>query len=324
MFLELALVAAVIEAAVGYPDALYRRIGHPVTWIARLIAWADKAWNSDQDSDVQQRTLGIALLLLLLAVSLLIGLIVTRLLFHLLPWFLAFPLLAVIASSLPAQRSLHTHVLAVADALQARGLEAGRTAVGAIVGRDTGAMDEAAVVRAAIESLAESFSDGIVAPLFWMAVGGLSGAIAYKAVNTADSMVGHKTERYLAFGWAAARTDDLVNLPASRLSALWLVLASLGQAGLSPSGAVSTVRRDARLHESPNAGWPEAAMAGALGIRLGGPRSYEGQAVDAAWLGGGRRDVTVRDLRAALGLYRRACALQIVVLAVLAVLIWLL
>ena len=191
-----------------------------------------------------------------------------------------------LASTLLAQRSLDAHVLAVAKGLETEGLSGGRMAVAHIVGRETQGLDEAAICRAAIESLAENFSDGVVAPLFWMVVAGLPGALAYKAVNTADSMIGHRTERYEDFGWASARFDDLVNLPASRLSALWLVLAAI-PLGLSPGAALRTIRRDASHHRSPNAGWPEAAMAGALGIRLSGPRVYDGVPVRRAL--GGRR-----------------------------------
>ena len=183
-----------------------------------------------------------------------------------------------------------------------------------IVGRDTRDLTEAGVSRAAIESLAENFSDGIVAPLFWMTAAGLPGAIAYKAINTADSMIGHKSDRHLAFGWAAARLDDLVNLPASRLSAVWLIGAAALFPKLSPTRAWRTVWRDARHHESPNAGWPESAMAGALGFRLAGPRSYDGDIEQGHWIGDGRSELGAADIRAALRLYRTACAIQAVVL----------
>ncbi len=224
-----------------------------------------------------------------------------------------FFVMALAASSLLAQRSLHDHVKAVADAL-AQGLDEGRVAVAMIVGRDPAALDEAGVARAAIESLAENFSDGIVAPLFWLVAAGLPGAAAYKAANTADSMIGHRNARYEDFGKAAARFDDLVNLPASRLAALWLALA----AGPRASGALMAVRRDAGRHRSPNAGWPEAAMAGALGLKLAGPRVYAGVLVDDSFMGEGRREATAADIRAALALYRRACAIQFVAVAALA------
>jgi adenosylcobinamide-phosphate synthase len=191
-----------------------------------------------------------------------------------------------------------------------------------IVGRDPERLDEAAVCRAAIESLAENFSDGVVAPAFWLGVGGLPGGAAYKAVNTADSMIGHKTPRHRAFGWAAARFDDFVNLPASRLAALLIVLAAFFVRGASSAAAWNTMRRDARKHRSPNAGWPEAAMAGALGLALAGPRVYDGVTVDDAFMGeGGRRDATSADIRRALGLYRAVDLLLMALFGLLALFI---
>ncbi|MBS0537894.1 MAG: cobalamin biosynthesis protein CobD [Proteobacteria bacterium] len=312
MSFELALIAVAVEAIVGYPDAVYRAIGHPVTWIGRLIAWCDRTWNSPDQSADERRLRGVATLALLLLVSIVAG----RVLEALLPMVVC----AVLASSLLAQRSLYRHVADVADGLERGGLVDGRKAVSMIVGRDPERLDEAGVARAAIESLAENFSDGIVAPLFWLAVAGLPGGIAYKAVNTADSMIGHKSERHLAFGWAAARFDDLVNLPASRLAALWLVAAAGFVADGSPQRAWATVRRDARFHRSPNAGWPEAAMAGALGLKLNGPRLYDGEVVDDPYMGDGRAEATAADIRRALQLYRIACGIQIAVLAILVVL----
>lgn len=323
MFAGLAFLAAVIEAGIGYPDAIFRAIGHPVSWIGRLIAWCDRAWNLPTASSVAGRLRGMAVVVLLVAVSLSAGLSVTAVALYLLPGWLAVLASAALASTLIAQRSLHGHVAAVADALEKGGLPAGRRAVGKIVGRDTAELDQAAVGRAAIESLAENFSDGVVAPLFWMAVGGLPGALAYKAINTADSMIGHKSERHLAFGWAAARFDDLINLPASRLSALWLALAAALHPRLSPLHALKVVARDARHHRSPNAGWPEAAMAGALGVQLAGPRTYKGVEVRDHWMGDGRTAVTVEDIRGALALYRTACVLQIGALALLFALVML-
>lgn len=319
MFFGLALIAATVEAFAGYPDALYRAIGHPVTWIGRLIAWGDRRWNSEEDSSLQQLTQGILLILVLLTVSFLSGLLLTRLCDLWLPFYLAVPLCAVFASSLLAQRSLYIHVAAVADALDKDGVPAGRSAVAMIVGRDTDELDVSEVCRAAIESLAESFSDGVVAPLFWMAVGGLPGAIAYKAINTADSMIGHKSGKYIDFGWAAARTDDAMNIVPARLSALWLAAAALP--GLAAWRSLATTWRDAGKHDSPNAGWPEAAMAGALGIRVGGPRRYEGQTSDGPWIGNGREVLTAKDIRDALRLYRIACSVQIGALALLAAII---
>jgi len=308
-----ALLAVLIEAATGYPDALYRAIGHPVSWIGRVISWADRSFNLPALSFDERRWRGIALLALLVLGSVVAGLAILRLLG---PGWISLVIAALLASTLLAQRSLHQHVAAVAQALEGEGLEAGRRAVSMIVGRDTSALDEPAICRAAIESLAENFSDGVVAPLFWMAVGGLPGALAYKAVNTADSMIGHKSDKHLAFGWASARFDDLVNLPASRLSALWLVLAA-ALSRLPVREAIDITLRDAPKHRSPNAGWPEAAMAGALGIRLAGPRAYGGVAGEFHWVGNGRAELGPADIRNALALYRTACIVQVVVLVLL-------
>src|SRR3954453_6546803 len=226
---------------------------------------------------------------------------------------------AILGSTLIAQRSLHQHVARVADALESDGLRGGREAVSHLVGRDTAALDEAAVARAAIESLAENFSDGVVAPVFWMLIAGLPGAAVYKAINTADSMIGHRTPRYQAFGWSAARLDDLVNLPASRLSALLIIAAAAVTKSASAVAAWQAVCRDARRHRSPNAGYPEAAMAGALGLALAGPLNYGGVRLDDALMGDGRRAADANDIRAALGLYRRADGILIAFVAMLAI-----
>jgi len=309
-------VALLIEAMVGYPDWLSGTIGHPVTWMGRLIDLLDRALNRRADAAAVRRIAGaIALVVLLSSVGVIAFLLARGL--HLLPLFGAL-LAALVASTLLAQRSLHAHVAAVAAALDAGGLAAGRAAVSHIVGRDTGALDHAGVARAAIESLAENFSDGVVAPAFWMAIAGLPGGAIYKAVNTADSMIGHRTERYAAFGWASARFDDLVNLVPARLSALMIVAAAATTDGASAANAWRAVHRDAPRHRSPNAGYPEAAMAGALGLMLAGPRSYAGVAVEDACMGDGRREANAADIRAALALYRRADAMLIVLVAALA------
>ena len=319
MFAELAFTALAIEAAFGFPDALYRRIGHPVGWIGALIARCDRAWNRHEFSLGRRRLLGLGTLLLLLFVSGLAGMIISLLAQDFLAWLASTLVCGALASTLLAQRSLDAHVRAVAEALEQKGIEAGRHAVSMIVGRDTASLDEAGISRAAIESLAENFSDGVVAPLFWLLVAGLPGIFSYKAINTADSMIGHKSDSYLAFGWASARADDLVNLPASRLSALWLVLASTALSGLSPRRAIAAVWRDAGRHRSPNAGWPEAAMAGALGLRLAGPRVYDGSLVDDDWVGDGRETANAKDIRAALTHYRVACAIQLACVTALAI-----
>ncbi len=313
--LAIAIAALGIEAAVGWPAPLYAAIGHPVTWIGRLIGLLDRRLNHDDASEADRRRAGLVALAIVLVVTGGIAWALQALVFWTLPKILAVLVVGAFAASLPAQRSLHEHVAAVADGLS-RDLDEGRRAVSMIVGRDTTVLDEAGVARAAIESLAENFSDGIVAPLFWTAVLGLPGGALYKAANTADSMIGHRTPRHEAFGRAAAKFDDLVNLPASRLSALWLAIAAAIRPGTSARAAIEAVRRDAGNHRSPNAGWPEAAMAGALGIALAGPRSYHGETYEGAWMGDGRRDLAATDIRRALSLYRTALAVQAAALAV--------
>jgi adenosylcobinamide-phosphate synthase len=318
MAVTLALLALLIEVIVGYPDRLLRTIEHPVTWMGRLIAGLDRALNHETMSDARRRAAGALALLAIIGVPAIIGYVAERGLL-LLPLGIVWA--AITASTLIAQRSLREHVARVATALDHDGLAAGRTAVAHIVGRDPQALDKAGVARAAIESLAENFSDGVVAPTFWLAATGLAGGAAYKAINTADSMIGHRTPRHDAFGWAAARLDDLVNLPASRLSALLIVAAAAATPGASAGNAWRSVIRDAPRHRSPNAGYPEAAIAGALGLALAGPRVYGGVEVADAVMGDGRRDATAADIRAALRLYRRADAMLIALVAVVALLV---
>ncbi len=313
---RLAFAALVIEALAGYPDVVYRAIGHPVTWMGAWLSWLDRRLNRPAASFGSRRAGGALALILLLAPVGGAAMILSR---ETPDGWVGFFVLAVVAASLPAQRSLGDHVGAVADALERDGLAGGRRAVSKIVGRNPDALDEAGVARAAIESLAENFSDGVVAPLFWTMIGGLTGGALYKAVNTADSMIGHKSERHLAFGWAAARLDDLVNLPASRLAALYLCAAAMIDGFAPARAAARTVFRDATHHRSPNAGWPEAAVAGALGLKLAGPRLYEEGLVEDAFMGDGRRDATAKDVRHALTLMRRACAIQFIVYAALAI-----
>ncbi|AKC08468.1 cobalamin biosynthesis protein [Agrobacterium tumefaciens] len=308
-----------IERLTGYPDWLFKRIGHPVTWIGSLIALLDKKWNRESASFSQRKASGVLALSVFLALTVLVAWLVQSVLL-LLP--LGLLLVAVLGASLPAQKSLEQHVEAVAIALEREGIDGGRKAVSMIVGRDPQALDEAAICRAAIESLAENFSDGIVAPSLWLGLLGLPGGAGYKAINTADSMIGHRSPRHEAFGWASARLDDLVNLPASRLSGGLFVVAAFFVKGASPKGAIAAIRRDARHHRSPNAGWPEAALAGALGFALAGPRSYGGQMIDARFMGeGGRATLVAGDIRTALRLARIADFLLIGLFGLLAILI---
>jgi len=300
---------------VGYPDRLVQSIGHPVTWIGHLISLFDDTLNRDRMGRRSRRAAGIVTLFIVIGIT---GIVAYGLERSLLWLPLGVLFAALPASSLLAQRSLYEHVERVATALEQEGLAAGRETVSRIVGRDPQTLDETGVARAAIESLAENLSDGVVAPAFWLAVGGITGAAVYKSINTADSMIGHRTRRHGAFGWAAARLDDFVNVPASRLSALLLVAAAATQNRAAAIEAWRAVIRDASQHRSPNAGYPEAAMAGALGLALAGPRFYGGIQINDAIMGRGRRDATADDIRAALALFRRADAMLIGLLGILA------
>ncbi len=292
------LVAMALDVAIGWPDGLYRRLGHPVTWIGAAIAALDAGLNRDADGPRRRKAMGVlAAGIVILAVGLAAAAVQAML-----PtgWaglavggLVAWPLLAV--------RSMHAHVAAVARPLAAGDLSGARAAVAMIVGRDPGRLDPAGVARAALESLAENTSDGIVAPLFWGALFGLPGIAVYKAINTLDSMIGHRSPRHEAFGWASARSDDLVNLIPARLSGL-LFAAVSGR----PRTALAAMWADANRHRSPNAGWPEAALAGALGVRVSGPRIYGDRVTDEPWVNGGCPDPTPADLTAGLALYARA------------------
>ncbi|MGQ0671483.1 MAG: adenosylcobinamide-phosphate synthase CbiB [Hyphomicrobium sp.] len=316
--LVVAVLALGIEALAGYPHVLYRTIGHPVTWIGALIGALDHLLNRPQWTDLVRRMVGVAALAVIVAVPVALAFVFER---WAPPTSLGLLATAVIASTLVASRSLYTHVRDVAAALEAGGVVAGRSAVSKIVGRDPEALDEHGVARAAIESLAENASDGVVAPVFWLALLGLPGLVAYKAINTADSMIGHLTPRHAAFGWAAARLDDLVNLPASRLTGLLLALAACFLERASPRDALRTMLREAGRHRSPNAGWPESAMAGALGLKLAGPRQYAGERVDDSYMGDGRAEATAVDIRRGLRLAAMAWGIMLIVLAGLALLV---
>jgi adenosylcobinamide-phosphate synthase len=314
------ICALLIEAGFGYPVRLLVRVKHPVMWIGTLLDGLDRRLNHPSMPDAERRLNGWIALVLLLAATVLPALALQYTLLQL-PAPVALVILVGLASTLVAQRSLYDHVAAVADVLDARGVEAGRETVAKIVGRDPKSLDEAGVARAAIESLAENFSDGVVAPSFWGVFLGLPGMVAYKAINTADSMIGHRTPRREAFGYAAAKVDDVVNLPASRLAALWIALAARLHKDADARRALATVRQDAGNHRSPNAGWPEAAMAGALGLKLSGPRSYHGALSEDQWIGEGRSEANSTDIRRALALYKTACTVQIAALGLLAFLI---
>lgn len=300
-------LALAFDAMVGDPDWLWRRLPHPVAAFGALIGWLDRRLNSAIAGATSRRLFGFLAVAVVVGVATGVGLGIHALCASI-PF--GFALEAVVAATLLAQNSLYVHVAAVADALATGGLVAGRKAVSMIVGRDPDSLDEAGVARAAIESTAENFSDGVVAPLLWFVLLGLPGLAAYKSINTADSMIGHRTTRHADFGYAAAKLDDLINLVPARLSGLFIVLASAvlhGRGGAS----LRAMARDAGKHASPNAGWPEAAMAGGLGIELAGPRSYQGRlSADVAINSGGRREIGVGDIRAALRVYLAACVIN--------------
>lgn len=305
MTARLALASLILEAAVGYPEALNDRVPHPVTALGGAITALERRWNQPTRGEGERRILGMATMVLVGGGAALAGLAATRALKG--RWGVA--ALAGLATTGLAQRSLHDHVAAVLRALERDDLAAARQAVGRIVGRDTDDLDASGVAAAALESLAESFNDGVVAPAFWLALGGLPGLFAYKAANTADSMIGHREPRWRSFGWAAARTDDLMNLAPARLAGVLIAVAG--------GGGWREMVRDAPKHASPNAGWPEAAMAGALGVRLGGPARYDGEMTQRPTFGDGPLP-QVEDLRRGLAVYGRACGLLWLVVGALA------
>jgi len=316
--LFIVIAALAFDALIGDPDWLWRRLGHPVALIGAGIEYLDRRFNKEDQSPEQRRSAGIASTVVLVVIAAAVGALIQAILQQLPAGNI---LLALIASIFIAQRSLYQHVAEVRSAFAEGGLTEARDAVAMIVGRDPENLDEAGVCRAAIESCAENFSDGVVAPVFWLALLGLPGLIAYKAINTADSMIGHRTERHASFGWAAARLDDLVNLVPARLSALLLaVVAPI--AGGSIGKSLAIVRRDASKHRSPNAGWPESAMAGALGLALAGPRRYAGHMVDDPFLNAeANRQAAPDDIGRALDLYTAACVIEAAVYAALALVV---
>lgn len=300
-------LAIALDAALGEMNGLFRHIPHPVIIMGRLISWVDKRLNRTGRGPGELKARGILLVLIMVGAAGVVGGViafVARAIPH------AWALEVFVAATLIAQRGLFEHVNDVARALDDNGLEAGRYAVSRIVGRDPQALDEYGIARASIESLAENFSDAVVAPVFWFVIAGLPGLMVYKAVNTLDSMVGYRNDKYREFGWASARLDDVLNLIPARLAGLILALAAIFSAGGKPFSAVKTMVTDSGHHKSPNSGWPEASMAGALGLALGGPRKYPGLTVDEKWIGSGRARVTTRDMDRALSLFTIACVIN--------------
>jgi adenosylcobinamide-phosphate synthase len=312
-FAEAMAIAMVVDALMGWPDRLFARIGHPVTWLGALIAALDARWNRETDSPLVRRSAGAIAALLVIVLASGLAWTVQRLLPS---GWTHMVLLGILAWPFIAFRSLYDHVAAVRDPLRAGNVEAARKAVSMIVGRDPDALDGAGIARAAIESLAENASDGVVAPVFWGALFGLPGVVGYKAINTLDSMIGHRSPRHQAFGWAAARIDDVANFVPARLTGL-LFAALAGSERRSQ--ALSGMWKDAPHHRSINAGWPEAALAGALGVRLCGPRAYHGELADEPWLNAAAGDPAAGDITRALETYVGAMFALTLILVVLAI-----
>jgi adenosylcobinamide-phosphate synthase len=304
--LLLLLAGMAIDALVGELPAVFARVPHPIVLAGRAVAWFDHKLNRPQRSERRRRERGIVTAVVLVAAAAGLGWLVHALCRN---GFIGAAVEGLAIGILLAQRSLYEHVASVAVALERGGPAAGRGAVAHIVGRDPARLDRHGVARAAIESLAENFSDAVVAPALWYLVGGLPGLFAYKMANTLDSMIGHRSERYRAFGWAAARLDDVMNAVPAPISGL-LLAGAVGFAGEGSAGrAVAVMLRDGRKHRSPNAGWPEAAMAGGLGLALAGPRHYAEGAVNDPWLGDGTARAEPGDIRRALRIYALACLL---------------
>lgn len=305
-------VALALDAVVGDLRPVFARIGHPVQWLGRLIAGLEAKLNRPQRTPGARRARGALTVLLVAGLAAAAGF---ALLMFLRGRWWGWMAEAFVVCVLVAQRSLHDHVRAVADGLDRGGLAGGRAAVAHIVGRDPESLDAHGVARAGVESLAENFSDAVVAPCFWYAVFGLPGLFLYKAVNTLDSMIAHRNDRYLDFGRFAARLDTAMNFLPARASALIVALAACVAPGAAPFQALRTAFADARKHRSANAGWPEGAFAGALGLALAGPRRYGAEIVDDPWIGAGRARATVEDMRRALWLFVCACLVNALIFA---------
>ena len=294
--------AMLVDAALGEPGWLWNRWPHPAVLMGRAVEWLDRRLNRGEG----RKAKGVVSVVLLCLAAGLIGLMIAAV-----PDFGLLEL--IVAAILLSQRSLSQHVRAVADALRLS-LADGRRAVAMIVGRDTATMTRPDVARAAIESAAENLSDGVIAPAFWFLVGGLPAMMIYKVINTADSMVGHRTPQYESYGWASARLDDVLNWIPARLTAV-LIAVTHGWFDSRP------IRRDAVLHRSPNAGWPEAAMAVVLNVSLSGPRSYHGERRDYPYVWPeGRRDIGPDEIDAAVLALWRAWGAALVIALVIALL----
>ena len=313
--------ALILDALLGELQILWRHLGHPVAWMAWLLLRGEDFLNKPDKNPGIRRFYGTLWFAFCLLFSVGIALLITHIASNILtdPWDDIITIL--IASIFLAYHSLLDHVGAVEKALLSGNLEGARKAVARIVGRDTHRLNPDGISRAAIESLAENFSDGVIAPAFWFLLGGLPGLVAYKLTNTADSIIGHRTERFQDFGWAAARFDDLLNFIPARITTLLLGLGGLFSGKGDIRRGLSVGSQYSPYHASPNAGWPEATMAGLLDIKLGGPRHYtDGKHKDNAWLGNGR-EAKVTDLDSAMTISRYAW-LATCILLILGGLLW--
>jgi adenosylcobinamide-phosphate synthase len=303
---QLLFLALLLDALVGDLGWLFRFIPHPIVVLGRLIEFLEKKLNRDRRSDKHRFLCGAALVAIISVTSLGAGWFISDFIADHRLWLLELFLVAILL----AQRSLYTHVRDVAIALEKNGLGAARAAVAHIVARDPTKLDVGGVARSAIESLAENFADGVIAPVFWYLLLGLPGLFFCKAVNTMDSMLGYRSTRYLMFGKCAARLDDAVMWFPARISVIFLVLGACVTTTGRPFRAIRTIKSDAAKHPSVNAGWPEAAMAGALDFALGGPRHYAGGIQESIWIGSGRADLDAKDIRRALYLFAAAGAVN--------------
>lgn len=308
--------AIILDMLFGDPDWLWRRTPHPVVYFGHMIIFFEK-WLNDPDLDGNiKKIFGIFNCILLVGFAALLGLLIQSLLVGSGVW--GFAIEAIIVAIFIAQKSMADHIKRVLDPLLLGDVQSARHAVSMIVGRDPNHLDEAGISRASVESLAENFSDGTVAPIFWYAFLGLPGILAYKMLNTLDSMIGHRTKKYKHFGWASALLDDLANWIPARLSALLIAAGAFIVRG--PQAAAHAVKiafSDASLHRSPNAGWPEGAMSGALDVALAGPRQYATYRVDDPFINsGGRQTMDAEDIKVALKIFWWACMAELLLIAI--------
>ena len=312
--IPIVLLALAMDAIIGDPNWLYRKIPHPIAAIGCMMNQLDLFLNRPQVKNPTKKILGVLFIIIALSVAGIIG------------WgmqtglkLMEFGQLleAILVSIFLAQNSLYRHVRNVAQALVSDGLDAARLSVSHIVGRDPAALDESGVCRASIESLSENFSDGVIAPVFWYLIAGMPGILMYKTLNTADSMVGHLSPKYRYFGWASAKLDDVANFIPARLTALLIFLTALIIPSTKGFKSLRSCLTYANRHRSTNAGWPEAAMAGALDIRIAGPRVYNGIVVNDPWMGDGNPNLRTNDINRALKLYFSSNIINALILVLL-------